>query len=83
MGQFLIKIAAIGTHGCERQAQAGGKLFKRCCRLDCVDCLAYDFVNTLRQKGVTVGEATFTHWPGTKIEVVDDLVRNQRKQGQF
>lgn len=83
MGQFRIVISAIGNHGCERAARPGDKLHRRCGKLSCPDCFIYDFVQQLKMRGIVVGEATFTHWPGTKIEVVDDLVRNERQSGQF
>lgn len=83
MGQFRFTVTAIGPHGCDRKAQAGEKLYSRCGRFGCPDCMAYDFLQQLRQKGMTVGEATLTHWPGTKTEVVDDLLKNERKSGTF
>jgi hypothetical protein len=83
MGQFKFQIAAIGSNGCDRRAAPGEKLHARCGKFTCPDCMAYDFVQTLKQKGIAVGEATFTHYPGTKIEVVDDLVKNERRSGQL
>jgi len=83
MGQFNINITAIGGHGCTRKEKPGEKLHGRCGRFGCPDCMAYDFLQQLRQKGVTVEDATFTHWPGTKVEVVDDLVKNERRSGNF
>jgi len=83
MGQFRVTITAIGPNGCERRATAGQKLHTRCGRFGCPDCMAYDFVQQLRHKGMIIGEATLTHQPGTKVEVVDDLVENTRKSGSF
>ena len=84
MGQFRIVITALGgNHGCERTAKPGEPLFKRCSKFICADCLAYDFVQLLKQKGFEVGEATFTHHPGTKVEIVDDMLKNKRRSGSF
>jgi hypothetical protein len=83
MGQFNISITATGGHGCERRASAGQKLWGRCQRFSCPDCLAYDFTQTLRQKGFVIEAASFTHWPSTPQQVVDDLAHNERKEGSF
>lgn len=129
MGAFRIEIVGVGGHGCERKAKPGEKLHARCGRFNCPDCLAYDFVQRLRQAGmvrdgdtalgqeVVVGtdipegaeiyhvdaeyrlvdrmveggktfwrinqRAEFTHWPYSKDAVVDDMLKNERKSGQF
>jgi hypothetical protein len=118
MGAFNINITGVGGHGCERKAKAGDKLFGRCGRFNCPDCMAYDFVQRMKQAGMVregdgaysvkvadysevpagaemhetpAGErfymvpmsATFTHWPGQPSQVVDDLLTNERKEGQF
>lgn len=85
MGIIAMYIKAVNKeHGCDRKAMPGEKLFKRCRRLDCPDCLFLDFVQLLRQKGISVGEATFTHYAGAvTAEVVDDALTNTRKSGQF
>lgn len=81
MGQYKIEMVLNGGHGCERRAKVGEKLYSRCSRLDCPDCLAYDFLQNLRQKGSVPVMATFTHWPGTENETIDDLMTNTRKSG--
>lgn len=83
MGQFRIVINAFGNHGCDRKAVPGERLHSRCRQLDCPDCLAYEFVQTLRQKSIVVGESKVTHYPGTDVEVVDNLITNQREKGRF
>jgi hypothetical protein len=119
MGAFNINITGVGGHGCERKAKPGEKLHGRCGRFNCPDCLAYEFVQRLRQAGmVTEGstidmkevagpeaplpagateirevagkfyavwpqQATFTHWPGSPAQVVDDMLKNERKSGSF
>lgn len=131
MGQFKIEIVGVGGHGCERKAKAGEKLLGRCGRFNCPDCLAYDFVQRMRQAGMVrdgeqaygqelkegeeapdgaelyftdkdgrltmhwpedgsgrrfyrfMQKAEFTHWPYTQQQVVDDMLKNERKTGQF
>lgn len=86
MGAFNINITGVGGHGCDRKAKAGDKLYQRCGRFGCPDCMAHDFVQQLKQRGMLSGpeaSAVFTHWPNTPTEVVDDMLTNERKQGQF
>lgn len=87
MGDFNINITATGGHGCERKAKPGEKLHGRCKRLDCPDCLAHEFVQQLKQRGMfgssPHAKAEFTHWPGQPVEVVDDMLTNERKSGTF
>ena len=86
MGKFNITIVGVGNHGCDRHSIEGEKLRTRCNRLTCVDCLTYDFVQNLRQKGFRIGIADFTHHVGAvdqSMVVVDDLLDNTRKSGQF
>lgn len=52
MGAFNINITGVGGHGCERKAKPGDKLHHRCGRFTCPDCLAYDFVQRMRQAGM-------------------------------
>lgn len=140
MGAFNINITGVGGHGCERKAKPGEKLYGRCGRFNCPDCLAYEFVQRLKQAGMirdgdqaysieladgdprvvafkgarlaweaSHGEsapmtfthegvfqgtgakyylsapqkAEFTHWPEQPGTVVDDMLKNERKAGQF
>lgn len=118
MGAFNINITGVGGHGCERKAKPGEKLYGRCGRFNCPDCMAYEFVQQLKQKGmIRDGDNAFsievsadapippgaarvddvqgkryaqfphkaelTHWPGTTGQVVDNLLTNERKSGQF
>jgi hypothetical protein len=68
---------------CDRIAVEGERLFHRCKQLDCVDCLAQDFVQMLRQKGYLLGEAKITNSWGTERAVVDDMLKNVRERGAF
>jgi hypothetical protein len=93
MGQFKIEIVGVGGHGCDRKAKEGDKLYARCGRFGCPDCMAYDFVQQLKQKGMlpetqnAAGgptRALFVHWPGSgPTEVTDDMLENARVKGQF
>jgi hypothetical protein len=46
--------------------------------------MSYDFVQQMRQKGFTIATAQISHNHGRKDhEVIDDLLRNERKSGSF
>lgn len=84
-GKFEIKITGIGKHCCDDRTEQGERL-RRCNRMTCVDCLAYDFAQMLRQKGFRLVGGTFTHFPGAvdpEKTVVDDLLTNTRQSGRF
>ena len=87
MGDFNINITATGGHGCDRKAKEGDKLYGRCGRFSCPDCMAYEFVQQLKQRGMfglsPAAKAELTHWPGQPGQVVDDMLTNERKSGQF
>jgi hypothetical protein len=52
MGAFNINITGVGGHGCERKAKPGDKLFQRCGRFTCPDCMAFEFVQRMKQAGM-------------------------------
>lgn len=83
MAQFEIKIIGIGGNGCDGRAVPGDKLHGRCGKFTCPDCLAFDFTQRLRQGGFTLAVGEFTRNPNTAVAVVDDLLTNTRKSGQF
>ena len=83
MGAFNINITAVGGHGCDRTTKTGEKLYGRCGKFGCPDCMAHDFVQQLRQRGNNVESAVLTHWPGQSSQVVDDLLTNTRQEGAF
>jgi hypothetical protein len=60
MGAFNINITGVGGHGCERKAKAGEKLHGRCGRFTCPDCMAYEFVQRLKQAGMVRDGETAT-----------------------
>src|SRR5438045_1286914 len=67
MGAFNINITGVGGHGCERKAKAGEKLHGRCGRFTCPDCMAYEFVQRMKQAGmVREGDSAYS------IEVTAD-----------
>ena len=69
MGAFNINITGVGGHGCERKAKAGEKLYGRCGRFTCPDCMAYDFVQRMKQAGmVREGDTAYgQEWNGETI----------------
>lgn len=89
MGIFAFHVKASGGpgsggHGCDRRAAPGERLAARCKQLSCADCLAWDFVQNLRQKGFIIIESSFVNNAGAVSgEIVDDLVNNKRESGQF
>jgi hypothetical protein len=117
MGAFNINITGVGGHGCERKAKPGEKLHGRCGRFTCPDCMAYEFVQRMKQAGMLSESGTaqgneiqpgssapvdseeyevdgkrywrrphralFTHWPGELGQVVDDMLKNERRSGAF
>lgn len=52
MGAFNINITGVGGHGCERKAKAGDKLYGRCGRFTCPDCMAFELVQRMKQAGM-------------------------------
>lgn len=87
MGTHRIEITMVGGHGCDRTAKEGELLAGRCGRVDnCPDCAAAEFVGRMHQLGLFSlpgTSATFTHWPGERGEVVDDMIAGKRIRGQF
>ena len=80
MGDFIVRVKATGGHGCQREIK-DGELVPGCGQAGCPDCTARRFVQELK-KTCMMQEATLTHWPGDKSEVVDDLLTGIRK-GSF
>ena len=76
MGQFKVEITASGAHGCQREIGDGGTVFG-CRKQTCPDCRVREFVEDLKRR-YQVEAATFTHWPETPQEVVDDLLTKKR-----
>lgn len=84
MGQFRVEIVAVGGHGCDRTTKEGQPLYGRCSRHRCVDCDISELLLKWKTLNVaSIESATFTHWPGTESEVVDDLLNNKRLKGEF
>ena len=81
MGQYRIEVVAVGGHGCQREKKDGSDI-RYCSDPLCPDCDARRFIRQLQSTGQSIEKATFTHWPGTEDEVVDDLVSGIRK-GSF
>lgn len=78
MGNFRVEVDAVGGHGCQRNIKDGGQVQNYCGSPSCPDCLAREFVRSLKRTGVMINKAGFTHWPGSSTEVKDDLLTNVR-----
>jgi len=82
MGQFRVTVVAVGNHGCGRSADELGSAvwtkMEPCQRPTCTDCITRLYVEQLQAAGAAVSEATIHHWPGTKGEVVDNVLTNLR-----
>jgi hypothetical protein len=66
MGNFRIIINAVGGHGDKRSLKDGEKNYG-CLSMTCPDCLAREFVETLRRRGNTLESATLEHWPAMDL----------------
>lgn len=64
MGNFRIVVNAVGGHGDNRSLK-DGQVNWGCMSMNCPDCLAREFVATLKRRGITVESATLEHWPAT------------------
>jgi hypothetical protein len=78
MGDFRVTVEATGGHGCQRDIKDGGQLQQFCFSPSCPDCVAREFVRSLKRIGTMIRSATLQHWPGTSTEVKDDLVTGIR-----
>lgn len=92
MGMFRVEVTATGGHGCQRNVKDGQQVQNFCGSTSCPDCIAREFVRTLKRAGVNFEGsyevngfkhgAVIRHWPGGETEVVDDLITGARK-GNF
>jgi hypothetical protein len=82
MGQFKIRITAVGRHGDRREVGDGAALDLASLPETSIDRVAHDAVEKLKSLGATVETATLTHWPGQAGEVVDDVL-NKVRHGSF
>jgi hypothetical protein len=78
MGQFRVEVTAVGGHGCQRTVKDGEQLQQFCGNPSCPDCVAREFVRSLKRTGVMLERAVLIHWPGTSTEVSDDLIYFKR-----
>lgn len=84
MGTFRIEIQAVGGHGCDRDRK-DGDVVKGCGLPSCPDCLARELVKRFAASGMfgySDCYARLTHWPGSPVQVIDDLLTGIRK-GNF
>jgi hypothetical protein len=93
MGDFVVRVHAVGGHGCQREKKHGEKLVWPCGAQHCATCpdnIAHEFVEKLRANGCSIHVASLTHWPADTPsyasqplgEVRDDLVGGTRR-GSF
>lgn len=78
MGMFRVEVQAVGGHGCQRTVKSGQKLQQFCGSPSCPDCLAREFVRSLKRIGCFEVKGLLRHWPDTETEVRDDLVTGER-----
>lgn len=87
MGDYVVRVHAVGGHGCQRQIKSGERV-DGCGSPTCPDCLSREFVAKLRASGNDVKVASLTHWPAElpgynpATEVRDDLLTGIRR-GSF
>lgn len=88
MGDYRIELNLVGAHGCTRGPKEGDTV-TGCGRIGCPDCETKAFIERLCSTGSSFTGGTFTHWPGTPTEVVDEISgdgrypRVKRVKGHF
>lgn len=82
MGDYSLEFKAVGGHGCDRTAKEGEAINVPKEGCECPDCKTARFVDDMKQSG-GLQSAIYTHWPGLRGEVVDDLVAKKRVKGSF
>ena len=89
MGDYVIRVHAVGGHGCQREKKHG-ETVEGCGQPGCPDCMARDFVRRLKDSGNNVKVATLTHWPaelevysGQDLQEVRDNLLTGVRKGQF
>lgn len=88
MGDFVIRVHAVGGHGHHREVK-NGEIVPTTCEAPeyCIDCLTHKFVADLKRMA-DVKNASLSHWPAELAgyspegEVRDDLVTGKRR-GNF
>ena len=98
MGTFAVNVVGVGNHGCGREVGDGGELkpcgAAGC--VDCITRGFLEklrsagawFGSPELDGKIAYGNpeveprATIRHWPGTEVEVMDDLLAGRRK-GNF
>jgi len=89
MGDFVIRIHAVGGHGHHREVKNGEVVPSTCEQPQyCIDCLTHKFVEDLKKIGADIKNASLSHWPAelagypAEGEVRDDL-RTKIRRGNF
>lgn len=87
MGDFTVRVHAVGGHGCQRD-KGNGEVVGDCGEATCPDCMTRRFVKAMQDAGNDVKVAALTHWPADlpgydpAQEVRDDLLTGIRR-GNF
>lgn len=88
MGDFVIRVHAVGGHGHNREIGDKGDVQARCQYPDnCTDCATNEFVEKLK-KIASVKSAVLTHWPAevegySGVDQVTDNLLNGKRRGSF
>ncbi len=87
MGDYVVRVHAVGGHGCQRE-YGDGATVAGCGLPGCPDCITRDYVKRMKAAGQDVKVASLTHWPAELSgynpvgEVRDDLLTGIRR-GSF
>lgn len=87
MGDFVVRVHAVGGHGCQRDKKHGDAV-EGCGSPQCPDCITREYVAKLKATGCDVKNASLSHWPAELAgydpmgEVRDDLLTKKRR-GSF
>lgn len=78
MGDFEVRVKAVGKHGCQRTVRSGGQVQNFCGDVSCADCITREFLRSLKRANIQINHAFLTHYPSTPTEVKDDLITGTR-----
>lgn len=76
MGNFRVVIEAVGGHGQHRHLGNGETV--QDWPEGTPEAIIAEAVKELRNKGCSIAEATFHHWPNADQQVLDNLLTGKR-----
>lgn len=82
MGNYRITINAVGGHGQDRSKGHGETVDFSAHSDRSPEAIIKRAVEELKASGNTVSEATVHHWPGSSLEILDNLLTG-RRTGSF